>query len=98
MKAGVRALWAAADEVYGRSGEFRAALRALALAYVVIAPRLHGKSTGRSHDGRHARFPGRRSRPAPPAPPPKRHKLKSTSYPRSTNPATAVQRSFRSRS
>ena len=28
MTAGVRALWAAADEVYGRSGEFRAALRA----------------------------------------------------------------------
>jgi SRSO17 transposase len=38
MAAGVRALWAAADEVYGRSGEFRAALRALGLAYVVIIP------------------------------------------------------------
>jgi SRSO17 transposase len=38
MAAGVRAMWAAADEVYGRSGEFRAALRALALAYVVIIP------------------------------------------------------------
>jgi SRSO17 transposase len=38
MKAGVRALWAAADEVYGRCGEFRAALRALGLAYVVIIP------------------------------------------------------------
>ena len=38
MAAGVRALWAAADEVYGRSGEFRAALRALSLAYVVIIP------------------------------------------------------------
>jgi SRSO17 transposase len=38
MAAGVRALWAAADEVYGRSGEFRGALRALALAYVVIIP------------------------------------------------------------
>ena len=38
VKAGIRALWAAADEVYGRSGEFRAALRALSLAYVVIIP------------------------------------------------------------
>ena len=38
MAAGVRAMWAAADEVYGRSGEFRAALRALSLAYVVIIP------------------------------------------------------------
>ena len=38
MAAGVRAMWAAADEVYGRCGEFRAALRALALAYVVIIP------------------------------------------------------------
>jgi SRSO17 transposase len=38
MAAGVRVLWAAADEVYGRSGEFRAALRALSLAYVVIVP------------------------------------------------------------
>ena len=38
MAAGVRAMWAAADEVYGRCGEFRAALRALGLAYVVIIP------------------------------------------------------------
>jgi SRSO17 transposase len=38
IAAGVRALWAAADEVYGRSGEFRAALRTLGLAYVVIIP------------------------------------------------------------
>ncbi len=38
MAAGVRAMWAAADEVYGRSGEFRAALRALGLSYVVIIP------------------------------------------------------------
>lgn len=38
IAAGVRAMWAAADEVYGRSGEFRAALRALGLAYVVIIP------------------------------------------------------------
>ena len=38
MEAGLRVLWAAADEVYGRSGEFRAALRALSLAYVVIIP------------------------------------------------------------
>ena len=36
MAAGVRALWAAADEVYGRCGEFRDACRALSLAYVVI--------------------------------------------------------------
>ena len=36
--AGVDAMWATADEVYGRSGEFRAALRALSLAYVVIIP------------------------------------------------------------
>ena len=35
---GLRVLWAAADEVYGRSGEFRAALRALGLSYVVIIP------------------------------------------------------------
>ena len=38
MAAGVRAMWAAAGEVYGRCGEFRAALRALGLAYVVIIP------------------------------------------------------------
>jgi len=38
IKAGVRVMWAAADEVYGRSGEFRAALRTLSLAYVVIIP------------------------------------------------------------
>jgi SRSO17 transposase len=38
IKAGIRVMWAAADEVYGRSGEFRAALRALSLAYVVIIP------------------------------------------------------------
>jgi hypothetical protein len=38
ITAGVRVLWAAADEVYGRSGEFRAALRVLGLAYVVIIP------------------------------------------------------------
>ena len=36
MAGGVRALWAAADEVYGRCGEFRDTLRALSLAYVVI--------------------------------------------------------------
>jgi hypothetical protein len=35
---GIRVLWAAADEVYGRCGEFRDALRALSLAYVVIVP------------------------------------------------------------
>src|SRR5712691_4819072 len=38
MAAGLRVTWAAADEVYGRSREFRAALRALSLAYVVIIP------------------------------------------------------------
>jgi SRSO17 transposase len=38
MAAGLRVTWAAADEVYGRCGEFRAALRALGLAYVVIIP------------------------------------------------------------
>ena len=38
MAAGIRVTWAAADEVYGRCGEFRAALRALGLAYVVIIP------------------------------------------------------------
>jgi SRSO17 transposase len=38
MAAGTRAMWAAADEVYGRCGEFRDALRALSLAYVVIIP------------------------------------------------------------
>jgi len=35
---GLRVLWAAADEVYGRSSDFRAALRGLGLAYVVIIP------------------------------------------------------------
>src|SRR5260370_4593108 len=38
MAAGLRVTWAAADEVYGRSGEFRAALRSLGLSYVVIIP------------------------------------------------------------
>ena len=36
--AGLRFFWVAADEVYGRSGEFRDACRALALSYVVIIP------------------------------------------------------------
>ncbi|MGH3187222.1 MAG: IS701 family transposase [Streptosporangiaceae bacterium] len=36
--AGLRFLWVAADEVYGRSREFRDACRALKLAYVVIIP------------------------------------------------------------
>ena len=35
---GLRVLWAAADEVYGRSGDFRAGLRALGLSYVAIVP------------------------------------------------------------
>jgi hypothetical protein len=35
---GVRVCWVAADEVYGRSGDFRAACRALLLSYVVIVP------------------------------------------------------------
>jgi SRSO17 transposase len=38
MASGIRVLWAAADEVYGRCGDFRAALRAARLAYVVIVP------------------------------------------------------------
>jgi len=38
MASGVRVLWAAADEVYGRSSDFRDALRGLGLAYVVIIP------------------------------------------------------------
>lgn len=33
---GLRVMWAAADEVYGRSGDFRAGLRALGLSYVAI--------------------------------------------------------------
>jgi SRSO17 transposase len=36
--AGLRVMWAAADEVYGRSSAFRDACRALELAYVVIIP------------------------------------------------------------
>jgi DDE superfamily endonuclease len=35
---GIRMCWVAADEVYGRSGNFRAACRALLLSYVVIIP------------------------------------------------------------
>ena len=35
---GLRVLRAAADEVYGRSGDFRAGLRALGLSYVAIVP------------------------------------------------------------
>lgn len=38
VSGGLRVLWAAADEVYGRSGDFRAALRGLGLAYLVIIP------------------------------------------------------------
>jgi hypothetical protein len=38
VKSGIRVLWAAADEVYGRCGEFRDALRDLGLSYVVIVP------------------------------------------------------------
>ena len=38
MAAGLRVTWAAADEVYGRCREFRAALRVLGLSYVVIIP------------------------------------------------------------
>ena len=36
MKAGIRVMWAAADKMYGRFGELRAALRTPSLAYVVI--------------------------------------------------------------
>lgn len=35
---GVRICWVAADEVYGRPGDFRAVCRALLLSYVVIIP------------------------------------------------------------
>ena len=35
---GARICWVAADEVYGRSGDFRAACRGLLLSYVVIVP------------------------------------------------------------
>ena len=38
IERGVRICWVAADEVYGRSGDFRAACRALFLSYVVIIP------------------------------------------------------------
>ena len=38
IERGVRVCWAAADEVYGRPGDFRAACRALSLSYVVIIP------------------------------------------------------------
>jgi hypothetical protein len=38
IERGVRVCWVAADEVYGRSGDFRAACRALFLSYVVIIP------------------------------------------------------------
>ena len=38
MASGIRVLWAAADEVYGRCADFRDALRAAGLAYVVIVP------------------------------------------------------------
>lgn len=38
IERGVRICWVAADEVYGRSGDFRAACRAALLSYVVIIP------------------------------------------------------------
>jgi DDE superfamily endonuclease len=38
LAGGLRVLRAAADEVYGRSGDFRAGLRALGLSYVAIVP------------------------------------------------------------
>jgi hypothetical protein len=38
IERGVRICWVAADEVHGRSGDFRAACRALFLSYVVIIP------------------------------------------------------------
>ncbi len=38
IERGVRVCWVAAGEVYGRSGDFRAACRALLLSYVVIVP------------------------------------------------------------
>ena len=38
IEKGIRICWVAADEVYGRSGDFRAACRAAFLSYVVIIP------------------------------------------------------------
>jgi hypothetical protein len=38
LAAGLRFSWVAADEVYGRSGDFRAGCRARGLSYVVIVP------------------------------------------------------------
>jgi hypothetical protein len=38
IERGVRVCWVAADEVYGRSGDFRDACRAALLSYVVIVP------------------------------------------------------------
>lgn len=38
IERGARICWVAADEVYGRSGDFRAACRALFLSYAVIIP------------------------------------------------------------
>jgi hypothetical protein len=38
VERGIRVCWVAADEVYGRSGDFRAACRALLLSYVAIVP------------------------------------------------------------
>ena len=38
IERGIRICWVAADEVYGRSGDFRAACRAALLSYVVIIP------------------------------------------------------------
>lgn len=38
VASGIRVLWAAADEGYGRCAEFPAALRAAGLAYIVIVP------------------------------------------------------------
>ena len=38
IEKGIRICWVAADEVYGRSGGFRAACRAAFLSYVVIIP------------------------------------------------------------
>jgi SRSO17 transposase len=38
VEGGLPVRWAAADEVYGRSGDFRAGLRGLGLSYVVIIP------------------------------------------------------------
>jgi SRSO17 transposase len=47
---GLRFFWVAADEVYGRSRDFRDACRALGLSYVVIIPRDYQVTLARNAD------------------------------------------------